>query len=172
MDAFGQVSLTLTDTWFKENGNRVISYGVDPENRSFEEDPNSREVAAIERTAVGRTYLRPKNNDTPQFRSPRPDLDELDPTHEDFLSFDESLSPEDIDDLRPTCQEDLNVLREYEKNWLEHHQEALTKHVFGQASAVQMGLHSPTVQLHRKVLLEQQLYELHKDMDGKYIKLL
>jgi hypothetical protein len=172
MDAFSQASLTMTDSWFKENGNRVISYGVDPVNRSFEEDPKCREVAAIEGTAIGRTYLRPKTNDTPQFRSPRPDLDELDPSHDDFLSFDENLSPEEIDDIKVIWVEDVYLQREYEKKWLEHHQEALTKHVFGQPSAVQMGLHSPTVELHRKVLLEQQLYELHKDMDDMGLEMM
>jgi len=165
VDAFRQATLRSTNSWFEENGMRVISHGVDPEDRSFEDDPQFREVADIERTAIGRTYLRPKTHDTPEFRSRRPDLDELDPSHADFLSFDGSLSAEDIDDVRVIWEEDVDVKRKYEKQWLEHHQEALTKHVFGQPSTSEMGMHSPTVELHRKALLEQQLYELHKDMD-------
>ena len=126
MDAFRQAALRSTNSWFEENGMRVISHGVDPEDRSFEDDPQFREVADIERTAIGRTYLRPKTHDTPEFRSRRPDLDELDPSHADFLSFDGTLSAEDIDDVRVIWEEDVDVKRKYEKQWLERHQEALT----------------------------------------------
>jgi len=165
VDAFRQATLRSTNSWFELNGNRVISHGVDPENRSFEDDPQFQEVADIERTAIGRTYLRPKTLFTSEFRSPCPDLDELDPSHADFLSFNGNLSSEEIDDIRVIWEDDLNVRRQYEKQWLERHQEALTKHVFGQPSTFRMGIHSPTVDLHKKVSLEQQLYQLHKDMD-------
>jgi hypothetical protein len=53
-------------------------------------------------------------------------LDELDPSHADFLSFDGTLSAEDIDDVRVIWEEDVDVKRKYEKQWLERHQEALT----------------------------------------------